>query len=216
MNWWAKTNWDVRLTSKNSQRLTSKSTDSSLTRIHSDRGRGTRMHGGIGAHSCGLIMIMPFMLQSVPSFPTLYGPDLSHCFVAEAPLTLRTTEGTYALCLHATHSPQPHETFCQHAFMSPGWSQHHTERLSQLAVCAKVFGCTRHSVLQRPGTLWMSDRYEVEENRCLLVRLIRQSRPQFSWVLTCKIRWTIKIHWMCVSSCSLSMYEKTYRSVTPG
>lgn len=156
MNRWAKMTRDVGLTSKNSQRLTSKSTDSSLTWIHSDRE---------GAHKCikafRLIMVMPFFIQSMSLFPTLYGPDLSHCSLAEAPLTRRTREGPYALCLHATHSLRPHETFCHRAFMSPGWSQHHTERLCRLTVCTGELGCIRHSVFQGPCTRYTVDIWQV-------------------------------------------------------
>lgn len=93
-------------------------------------------------------------------------------------------EGPYALCLHATHSRRPHETFCHHTFMSPGWSQRHTERPCRLAACAEISGCICHSGFQGPCTRWtlrISDRYELwaEDTQCLsAVSLIRQSRPR--------------------------------------
>lgn len=163
MKWWAKMTQGVKLTSKYSPRLTSKSADSSLTWIHSAREAAHKciINAFRPLLTCGIIMLMQFIIQSVPLFLTLYGPDLSHCSLTEAPLTLRTREGPYALCLHATHSPQPHETFCHHAFMSPGWTQHHTERLCRFAVCARIFECIHHSVFLGPCTRYTVDMWQV-------------------------------------------------------
>lgn len=184
MKWRAKMTQYVWLASKNIWRLTSKSTDSSLTWIHSDRdgAHKCKRHSGplthLWAHYGNTIII-----QSVLLSPTLHGSDLSHCSLAEAPLTLRTRERPYALCLHATYSPQPHETCCHHAFMSPGWIQHHTQRLCQLAVCATALVCSHHSVFQGPRTRYTVDVWQVwakwrKHSVCLQVSLIRQSRPR--------------------------------------
>lgn len=119
MNWCAKMTRDVRLTSKN--KVTSKSTQTHLWLEYTvtEKGHTKCIKAFSPLLTYELIMVMPFIIQSVPLFPTLYGPDLSHCSLAEAPLTLRTREGPYALCLHATHSPRPHETFCHHALCLP-------------------------------------------------------------------------------------------------
>lgn len=58
--------------SKNSWRLTSRSTESSLTWIHSDRAGAQNCTEAL---SCELIVAMPFIIQSVSLFPTLYWPD---------------------------------------------------------------------------------------------------------------------------------------------
>lgn len=87
MNWWAK------MTHLSKNKLTSKSTDSSLTWIHSDReGAHKRIKAFRLLLTYELIMVMPFLIQSEPLFPTLYGPDLSHCTLT-APLTLEDQRG---------------------------------------------------------------------------------------------------------------------------
>lgn len=58
--------------SKNSWRLTSRSRESSLTWIHSDRAGAQNCTEAL---SCELIVAMPFIIQSVSLFPTLYWPD---------------------------------------------------------------------------------------------------------------------------------------------
>lgn len=58
--------------SKNSWRLTSRSTESSLTWIHSDRAGAQNCTEAL---SCELIVAMPSIIQSVSLFPTLYWPD---------------------------------------------------------------------------------------------------------------------------------------------
>ena len=99
-----------------------------------------------------------------------------------SPADSEDRESPYALCLHATLSLQPHETLCQPAFMSPGWSQHHTETVSvSLAVCARISGCIRHSAgFQGPCSrynvnIWQGWTKWRKQTVCPQVSLIRQS-----------------------------------------
>lgn len=180
MNWWEKMTRDVRLTSKN--RLTSKSTDSSLTWIHSDReGAHKNIKTFRPSLSYELIMVMPFIIQSMPLFPTLYGPDLSHS-PSLKPRWLWWPEKAHMLCVctlrihrdHTRHSVTTHLCLLVEAST--------TQRGCLLAVCTRIFGVsvTQYFRGHAPGTLCISDRYELSgENVCLQVILIRLSRPQF-------------------------------------
>lgn len=130
--------------------------------------------------SCELIMIMPFIIQSALLHQTLHGSDLSHSFLAKALLTLKTRKGPYTLCLHATQLQWPHETFCQHAFMSTGWGQRYIGRL--LSVSCLWWSIWMYlSVYQRSGTKYNEDVQQVGE------ALICQERPTFL-VKTVKFR----------------------------
>lgn len=148
MNWWAteeKTNKQLgcETESKNSWRLTSRSRESSLTWIHSDRAGAQNCTEAL---SCELIVAMPFIIQSVSLFPTLYWPD--------------------PLALLPRWSPADSEDHrAPRCFMSARYaftvttgdilSPHiYVSRLKPVTLCFRG---------QEPGTPWMSVRYEVEE-----------------------------------------------------
>lgn len=148
MNWWAteeKTNKQLgcETESKNSWRLTSRSRESSLTWIHSDRAGAQNCTEAL---SCELIVAMPFIIQSVSLFPTLYWPDplaplprwspadsedhrAPRCFVS----------ARYAFTVTTGDILSPHI---------------YVSRLKPVTLCFRG---------QEPGTPWMSVRYEVEE-----------------------------------------------------
>lgn len=74
------------------------------------------MHTGVQLLTHELIMAVPFIIQSVPLFATPYGSDLSHCSLAEAPLTMGGPERAHMLCVctlrihrdHTRHSVTTH------------------------------------------------------------------------------------------------------------
>lgn len=156
----------------------------------------------------GLIMVMTFMLQSVPLSLTLYGPDLSHCPLAESLLIQRARKGPYALCLHATHLQQWHETCIDVSWLKPAA---HRETASVSCWCWNIRADPSLSILQihyghLRGLTWRNGNVSAGKLHPAKVSPRKSFKFHWRWV---NIQWLLSV-WLH-DEVSVRQFEKKPR-----